>query len=552
MTEKGLKFLMTKEGCIKNAYWDEHGKVWTIGYGNTYWADGTPVKKGDVLKSNEEALELLKLVVPKYENAVKNALTSGVYNTLNDNQKDALTSLVYNIGGGNFKTSTVCKRVKANKDDRTIKDAFNMWNKSGGKVLKGLVTRRAEEGAMYFSEPVVISDSPTMVEAPTPPFLKKMTVHKPDSPTIVEAPTPQTRPPESQVYNYSYGDGNMFYELSHSSDWVVTKFKIIPKKTNNWKSLLTNTSRPKVGDLLFAYHDGKDSGEHDHVAIYLGVHEGNIYIAEGISVSGTNIFENNKKVQIAKIQDSRLAYDTDVITHFAHCVNKEIKQTPYSENVGLASKTGNDIVIDYNNKPVYGEDKMKHFTLIDSKAYRYKSGKSSLTYSDTAHNAGKSNAIPDVTTRQNLVNLVNNLLDPLYEIVEQQGIGKIYVSSGYRNEEINRLSSGVSNSQHKYGQAVDIQVYQRSGTRSEALLRIAQVILRAEDTIGLSYDQMILENFETPADEAALKPTWIHLSFKSKEANRTYNDSSKLMKWNSNTKKYTSLSRQEVLNKPIS
>lgn len=529
MTEKGLKFLMTKEGCRKNAYWDEHGKVWTIGYGNTYWADDTPVKEGDVLKSNEEALELLKLVIPKYENAVKSALTSEVYNTLSNNQKDALTSLVYNIGGGNFKTSTVCKRVKANKNDRTIKDAFNMWNKSGGKVLKGLVKRRAEEGAMYFDEPVVI----------------------PDLPTIVESPVPQTRPPASQVYNYSYGDSNMFYELSHSSDWVVTKFKIIPKKTNNWKSLLTNTSRPKVGDLLFAYHDGKDSGEHDHVAIYLGVHEGNIYVAEGISVSGTNIFENNKKVQIAKIQDSRLAYDTDVITHFAHCVKKEIQQTSYSENAGLASKTGNNIVIDYNYKPVYGEDKMKHFTLIDDKAYRYKSGESSLTYSDTAHNAGKSNVIKDVPTRQNLVNLVNNLLDPLYEIVEQQGIGKIYVSSGYRNEEVNRLIGGASESQHKIGQAVDIQVYPKSGTRGDALLRIAQVILKAEDDIGLSYDQMILEKFDTPADEAALRPTWIHLSFKSKEANRGYNNSTKLMKWNSNTRKYTALSRQEVLDKPI-
>lgn len=523
MTEKGLRFLMKQEGYEENAYQDSSG-VWTIGYGNTYWPDNTPVKKGDVLSSQEEALELLKLIVPKYEKSVKNSLTSAVYNTLSDNQKDALTSLVYNIGGGNFKTSTVCKRVKANKDDRTIKDAFNMWNKSGGKVLKGLVKRRAEEGAMYFDEPVEIPDIP-------------------------ETNT-STKKVSNRIYDYTYGSNNMFYELSHSSDWVVTKFKTTPKKSNNWKSLLTGTTQPKVGDLLFAYHDSKDSGEHDHVAIYLGIHDGHINVAEGISVSGTKICENDRKVHVCKIEDSRLGYDTDIITHFAHCTKKEIQQTKRKNNrTGLTGKTGDKISFDYDYKPAVGEDKMKHFTLVNDRAHAYKAGESSLTWSDKGNKWGYANT-PVGDERQNLVNLVIYLLDPLYEIVDQKGIGKIFVSSGYRNEEVNKVAGGSSISQHKSGQAVDIQVRQTSGSMGEALLAIAKIIFTAEDKFGLTYDQMILEKFNSDFDKENLRPVWIHISFKSKASNRTYNDSNKLLAWDSRTGKYHHLTKAEVISKP--
>ena len=538
MTDKSLKLLIGFESLPKEnpleAYWDSHGKVWTIGYGNTYWPDGTPVKKGDKLKSTDEAVEMLKLIVPKYENLVKSALGNSVYNSLTDNQKDALTSLTYNIGSGNFKKSTVCRLVKTNKNDHAIKDAFMMWNKSGGEVLKGLVTRRAKESAFYFNEPVEIPD--VVVKTST-------------------TPTKEVVKQKTQIYDYTYGNGNMFYELSHSSDWVVTKFKKIPRKANNWQTMLTGTTVPKVGDLLFAYHDAKTKGTHDHVAIYLGIHGGHIYVAEGISVSGVEIYENNKKVHIARIEDSRLAYETDIITHFAHCLKAEIKQvandTPSEEgSVGVDSKNrknGYDIKIDYNIQPAIGEDKMKHFTLVDTR----RGAKSSLTYSDTAHSKGIQNTITN-EARQNLVNLVNYLLDPLYEAVLSQGIGKIFVSSGYRNEELNKKIGGAEKSQHKSGQAVDIQVKDYSGgSPGNALLKIAQMVLRMEESGQISYDQMILEKFNSPADRIAFHPVWIHISFISKEANRKYSNGTKLMIWDSNTGKYIHVTKEEVLSKPI-
>lgn len=534
MTDNGLKFLMSKEGCRKKAYWDKTGKVWTIGYGNTYWPDGTPVKEGDVLASDADAFNLLKAVIPSFENSIKNSLTSAVYNTLNDNQKDALTSLTYNIGGGNFKSSTVCKRVKANKDDRTIKDAFMMWNKSGGQVLKGLVTRRSEEAAMYFSEPVNIPNIDITSSGTT----------STSTGTVVQ-----------YAYDPNFGDDNMFYELSHSPDWVVTPFKKYPRRSNDWTPLVVGPSCPKVGDLLFAFHDGVSSGQHHHVAIYLGMHDGKKYVAEGKSRRGNKIYDaTNSGVQVMDIGNSRLSLDGDIITHFAHCNSANILQTSKQANqVGLGSSSGNGSQTTFSNtnysyEPAVGEDKMKHFNLIDDKKYLYKAGSSSLIYSYTAHKYNINNATTQ-EQRQNLVNLVNYLLDPLYEAVEAEGIGKLFASSGFRNKEVNSKIPGAESSQHMSGQAADIQISGCKGSSGNALLKVAQLLLTLENTSGFSYDQLILEGFNNDADYQALRPVWLHMSFKSKEKNRKYSDVNKLLSWRKGYG-YKPLTPEQVLSKP--
>ena len=50
------------------------------------------------------------------------------------------------------KNSTLLKKVNANPTDPTIKDEFLKWTKAGGKVLKGLVTRRTAEADLYFTK----------------------------------------------------------------------------------------------------------------------------------------------------------------------------------------------------------------------------------------------------------------------------------------------------------------------------------------------------------------------------------------------------------------
>lgn len=80
----------------------------------------------------------------KYEAVVLKAL--GRVPT--QNQFDAMASLCWNIGPGNFAKSSVVRRL--NEGDITgAGNAFRLWNKAGGKVLRGLEARREAERAMF-------------------------------------------------------------------------------------------------------------------------------------------------------------------------------------------------------------------------------------------------------------------------------------------------------------------------------------------------------------------------------------------------------------------
>ncbi len=74
---------------------------------------------------------------------------------LSDCQYGALGSLVYNIGMGNFIKSTLLVKLRMGKFQEAA-DQFLRWNKSGGKVLKGLVRRRKCERDIFLGKPLNI------------------------------------------------------------------------------------------------------------------------------------------------------------------------------------------------------------------------------------------------------------------------------------------------------------------------------------------------------------------------------------------------------------
>lgn len=63
-------------------------------------------------------------------------------------QFDALTSFAYNAGAGALGGSTLLKKVNAGDFDAAALE-FHKWNKSKGKVLAGLVRRRASEALLF-------------------------------------------------------------------------------------------------------------------------------------------------------------------------------------------------------------------------------------------------------------------------------------------------------------------------------------------------------------------------------------------------------------------
>jgi lysozyme len=131
------------EGLFLTAYLCP-ANVPTIGYGTTMYATGVKVKLGEKI-SLQMAQELLEWEVNN-----KGKVVAAMNLKLTQNQFDAIVSFVYNLGIGNFNKSTLLRKIRVNPNDATIVAEFAKWNKGGGKVLKGLVTRRKEESDLYF------------------------------------------------------------------------------------------------------------------------------------------------------------------------------------------------------------------------------------------------------------------------------------------------------------------------------------------------------------------------------------------------------------------
>jgi lysozyme len=70
--------------------------------------------------------------------------------TLTQGQFDGLVSFSFNVGLGTLQRSTLRQKVLRG-DIQGASDEFLKYTKAGGKVLKGLVTRRNDERAIFLS-----------------------------------------------------------------------------------------------------------------------------------------------------------------------------------------------------------------------------------------------------------------------------------------------------------------------------------------------------------------------------------------------------------------
>jgi lysozyme len=68
-----------------------------------------------------------------------------------DNQLSAAIDLAYNIGTAGYCGSTVARMFNAGRW-REACDAFLMWNKAGGKIVRGLTLRREDERRLCLKE----------------------------------------------------------------------------------------------------------------------------------------------------------------------------------------------------------------------------------------------------------------------------------------------------------------------------------------------------------------------------------------------------------------
>ncbi|EOX8980492.1 lysozyme [Enterobacter hormaechei] len=133
----GLHLITEYEGLRLQAY-KCPADIWTIGYGHT-----AGVSANDVI-TKEDALFFLRQDVAETEWAV----SQYVHLPLTQNQFDALVSFAFNVGVGNFRTSTLLKKLNAGDYDGAARE-FGRWIHAGGKALPGLVRRREAERALF-------------------------------------------------------------------------------------------------------------------------------------------------------------------------------------------------------------------------------------------------------------------------------------------------------------------------------------------------------------------------------------------------------------------
>lgn len=141
ISQSGINLIKVSEGFEADAYQDGGG-VWTVGYGSTR-INGRAVRKGDHLDEPAAAEYMISVA-----NSFLKEIAGHVKVALNQNQTDAIASFIYNLGTDQFENSTLLSKL--NKGDYAgAADQFSRWIYDNGKVVHGLIVRRAAERSLF-------------------------------------------------------------------------------------------------------------------------------------------------------------------------------------------------------------------------------------------------------------------------------------------------------------------------------------------------------------------------------------------------------------------
>ncbi|ECD7174582.1 lysozyme [Salmonella enterica subsp. enterica serovar Mbandaka] len=122
------------EGVRYKPYRDVVG-IWTVCYGHT----GNDIMIGKTYTESQ-----CKALLNKDLNTVARQINPYIKVPIPETTRGALYSFVYNVGTGNFRTSTLLRKINQG-DIKGACDQLRRWTYAGGKQWKGLMTRREIE-----------------------------------------------------------------------------------------------------------------------------------------------------------------------------------------------------------------------------------------------------------------------------------------------------------------------------------------------------------------------------------------------------------------------
>ena len=160
LSQEGINLLSELEGVRLYPYHDQTGEPierWVIGatigvghlIGRSEWeANADSYLSGLAM---EEVDELLRSDLRLYEKFLNRDIVT-YFGKKSQTQYDALIIFMFNVGIRNYEESSVRKILRGDLVDSNypeLKSAWMAWNKSQGKKMAGLVTRRRREFNLY-------------------------------------------------------------------------------------------------------------------------------------------------------------------------------------------------------------------------------------------------------------------------------------------------------------------------------------------------------------------------------------------------------------------
>jgi GH24 family phage-related lysozyme (muramidase) len=148
--DKAAELIAEFEGYRGQPYKCPAG-IWTIGYGTTYYPNGTLVTPRDSAISKQRARELLDNHI---DNAIVPLLSSNIptWGIMSGNQKAAIISFAYNLGShfyGSPKFNSITKALSKKENWGQVPAALLLYVNPGTTFEAGLRRRRQAEGKLW-------------------------------------------------------------------------------------------------------------------------------------------------------------------------------------------------------------------------------------------------------------------------------------------------------------------------------------------------------------------------------------------------------------------
>jgi lysozyme len=144
VSERAIKLIKHHEG-VRNRPYRCPANLYTVGVGHLIGDGKSLPESWNRTFTQEEIDGLLKSDLRRFELGVHKMLPNV---PLRQHEFDAIISFCFNLGLGCFQRSTL-RQALLRGDKKAAMESLVKYCRAGGKILKGLQTRRLDEKALF-------------------------------------------------------------------------------------------------------------------------------------------------------------------------------------------------------------------------------------------------------------------------------------------------------------------------------------------------------------------------------------------------------------------